>query len=253
MQLWWGAVLNARWDIPVYWTDNFDDRKPWRRYRNDAQMENLMLHQSFKLMPGLMTMFSAGMYIKDYNGIMNETMYTSPAGNHRIRFKAGYFEEDNSRKEITREIYLGSYRYYLEGLDLSLEGTYGQYWYEDTGYLFKMKRFFRDTEVSMFYRHTGTDTGERAAGIVISFPMTPRRDMKPRFIQVRGTDRWTYEQQTTIAEEGDANPINTNIAIVPNTSHSLERSYYDHDRLHESYIRHHLWRLREAYLKWSEE
>ena len=132
-----------------------------------------------------------------------------------------------------------------------MEATYGQYWNQDKGWILKLMRYFDDTAVSVFYRHTGTETGERAAGIAFSFPFTPRRDMKPEIVQIKGIDRWTYEQQTTIAKSGEKNPINPGLAIVPNTAHNLERSFYNHDRLGEVHIRKHLTRLRQAYQKWG--
>lgn len=249
IHLWKGGVLGAIWDLPFYWTENFKDGEPFSYYRNDSQLDRLMFHQAFKLTPEIMTMFSIGMLYKDNNGVLNETMWNPGEGNHRVRLKFGKFRQKDT--DIDTEVWLGSYRYFYEGLDLALEATYGQFWYQDKGFILKTRRYFNDTGITVFYRHTGTDTGERAVGVAFSFPFTPGRDMKPDVVQIRGIDRWTYEQQTTLAEEGEANPINPGLAIVPNTAHSLERSFYNHDRMNELYIRNNLQRLREAYLRWE--
>ncbi len=247
VHLWYGGVLAARWDIPIFWSENFDDGEPWEPYRDDAKLERVMLHQAVKISPDLMTQFSVGQYLEDNTGVMNQTFWSPGNGRHRLGLRLGYFEDDAT--DLEREIWLGSYRFYWERLDLFLEGTYGQYWYQDKGVTLEMKRFFGDTAITFFYRHIGTDTGERSGGIRITLPLTPRKDMKPKYVQVTGSDHWTYEHQTAIAEEGERNIINPEIAVIPRELHGLEWVYYNEDRLNERYIRQHLLRLREAYLK----
>lgn len=249
MHLWKGTVVGAVWDLPIFWTDNFKDGQGLSWYRNDSQLDRLMLHQAFKITPDIMNLTSIGMLFKDNNGVLNETMWSPGRGNHRLRLKLGKFEDE---EDIEKEIWLASYRYLYADMDLAFEVTYGKFWYQDEGWILKMRRYFDDTGITVFYRHTGTDTGERAAGIAFSFPFTPRRDMKPGHVQLKGIDRWTYEQQTTIAKSGERNPLNPGLAVVPNTAHSLERSFYNHDRLSEIYIRKHLARMRRAFEKWGE-
>ncbi len=250
LQTWRGGVLSGRTDIPVFWSENFDSGEPFHRYREDPRLERVMFHQGFKPFPSVLNQVSAGMYQEDNYGAMNETFWTLGQGRHRFGLKLGYFDDTDTDEE--REIYLGSYRYYLDAADLYLEGIYGKYWHQDRGVTAEVKRFFDDTAISFFYRHVGEDTGERAAGIRISLPLTPRRDMKPVHFQVRGSDRWSYEHQTTIADEGERNPINTDIAVIPRTTHELETVYSNDDRLGARYIRKHVERMREAYRRWGD-
>ena len=247
--LWTGGLLNARLDLPVWWSENFDDDETFEGHRDDPQLDRLMVHQAFRPRSDMMTLFSAGMYTPDHYGLLNETQWRPGNGNHRFGFQVGYFEDDETRED--RDIYLGSYRYHLDFLDLDLEGIYGQYWHGDRGVTAQMRRFFGDTAISFFYRHIGTDTGERAAGIRISLPLTPRRDMAPRWFQVRGADRWTYEHQTTIAESGERNPITTDIGVIPQPSVNIDRMFYNDDRLRPEYIKDGVLRMREAYLRWG--
>ena len=151
-------------------------------------------------------------------------------------------------------VYLGSYRYYFGPLDLYVEGTGGQFLDQDRGFLVEVKRFFGDTAFSVFYKNSWT--AERAnvnsehvqmGGFMISFPLTPRRDMKPlASVQVRGADEWSYTQQVKIVGPGAANDVNTSIGLDPQPAYNLERVFYNRDRLSEEYIRGHLLRLREA-------
>ncbi|QTA83215.1 Exopolysaccharide biosynthesis protein domain-containing protein, YbjH-like [Desulfonema limicola] len=246
--VWKGGVLTARWDIPVVWSDEYDDGGAFRSSRYDAENEQLLFHQAFKAAFNISTQFSGGIYKRDYTGILNETVWSPGDGTHRFKAMLGWFRHEDG---LEREIWLGSYRYYLDKLDLFLEGTYGQYWFQDRGLTLEMKRYFGDTTVSLFYQNAGDRTGEEAAGLKVSFPLTPRRDMKPGYFQVKGTSNWPYQIRTTIAEEGERNRLNPMLTVIPSMEHSLERAYLNHDRMNERYIKQHLLRLRDAYIKWE--
>ncbi len=247
--MWTGGVFSARWDIPIFWSEEFDDGEAYARQREDARLDRVMFHQAFKLLPDVATQFSLGQYAEDNYGLFSETFWSPGKGRHRIGLKLGYFQDEDL--SIDREIYLATYRFYWERLDLFLEGTYGQYWHQDQGVTAEVKRYFGDTAISFFYRHIGTDTGERAGGIRITLPLTPRRDMKPWYFQVTGSDSWWYEHQTTVADEGQRNPVVANLAVNPKTTHDLAQAYFNDDRLNERYIRVHAMRLREAYQRWG--
>jgi hypothetical protein len=151
-------------------------------------------------------------------------------------------------------VYLGSYRYLFAPLDLSLEATGGRFWGQDTGFSLELKRFFRDTAVSTYYKNTTTLEGKhwQAAGIQFAFPLTPRKDLKIGPLQVRGTDEWAYAQETTLAIGGQkTNDVNRpSLAINPQPTPALYRSYYNRDRLSAAYVEQHLDRLREAWLQY---
>ncbi|MBC8018913.1 MAG: hypothetical protein H7X83_10405, partial [Verrucomicrobia bacterium] len=156
---------------------------------------------------------------------------------------------------------LGSYRYYYSPLDLSLEAAAGKFWAEDKGVSLELKRFWEDTAVSFFYKNTkGTDQKRwQAVGIQFSVPLTPRRDMTPLAkLQVRGSDEWSYAQATTLKNDNLNSPRGElnwlapyPLAINPQPAQALYRSFYNRDRLSEGYIRQHLDRLREAWLKYG--
>ena len=244
-----GLELNARYSTPLTWSNDLEDGKIWASYREDANLDRLMLHQSFKLAPDLMTLFSVGKYIADNNGVLNETIWSPGRGTHRLQTTLGYF--DDSAQKINRKIFLGSYRYYHAPLDLIVEGTYGQFWYQDKGVVLALKRFFGDTLISVFCRVSGDNGTERVGGLSISLPLSPQRDMKPSILQIKGSDAWTYGLETVIADQGDRNPVRTDIGIIPTTNRNLDRVYFNRDRLNERYIEQHIMRLREAYERWS--
>jgi len=186
--LWKGGVLNLRWDIPIAWSDDFDDGKSFRSRRNDPRMDRAMLFQGVNLAPGLLANLGAGMILYDNYGTLNEISWSPGEGTHRLRGLQAWARDENSGS--TTDVYLGSYRYLYAPLDLSLEVTGGRYWGEDHGFSLELKRFFGDTAVSTFYKNTTTTEGKhwQAAGIQFSFPLTPRKDLKIGPLQVRGTD-----------------------------------------------------------------
>jgi len=246
--VWKGGMITATCDIPVTWSDDYDDGGAFRSSRYDADLEQLFFHQAFKTAFNITTQFSAGIYERDYTGFLNETVWSPGDGTHRFKALLGWYKNDD---DLEREVWLASYRYYFDKLDLFLEGTYGQYWYQDQGLTLEMKRYFGDTTVSLFYQNAGDRTGEESAGLKVSFPLTPRKDMKPGLFQVKGINNWSYRLRTSIAGEGERNILSPGLTIIPSMNHSLERAYLNHDRLNERYVKQHVLRLRDAYIKWA--
>jgi hypothetical protein len=246
--LWKGGVLQLRADIPLAWSANYDDRKPFRGSRNDARLDRAMLFQGISLAPGLMANLGAGMVLHDNYGTLNEVTWSPGRGTHRLRGVQAWARDPDTRR-IT-DVYLGSYRYLYAPLDLSLELTGGRYWGQDRGFSLELKRFFGDTAVSAFYKNTTTEAGKhwQAAGLQLVFPLTPRKDLKVGPLQVRGADEWGYAQETTLAIGGQKtnNVLSQSLAINPQPTPALYRSYYNRDRLNAAYVEQHLERLREA-------
>jgi len=253
--LWKGGVLNLRWDVPIAWSDNFDDGKSFRSSRNDPRIDRAMLFQGVNLAPGLMANLGAGMILHDTYGTLNEITWSPGKGTHRLRGVQAWARDEDSQR-IT-DVYLGSYRCLFAPLDLSLEVTGGRYWGQDHGFSLELKRIFGDTAVSTFYKNTTTIEGKnwQAAGIQFSFPLTPRKDMKIGPLQVRGTDEWIYAQETTLAVSGQKtnDVISQSLAINPQPTPALSRAYYNRDRLNAAYLEQHLDRLREAWLKYRND
>lgn len=246
LHLWKGATLNLRADLPVANSDDYDAGEPFNSdgELTDATVERIMVNQAIPLAPGVVTLFGAGKYARGTGGLINETMWTSASGRHRLQFRAAAFDREVRESQ---ESVLGSYRFFWEPLDLSVEATAGRFLNGDNGASLEFKRYFGDTSIAFYV----TDTEERVGGFRISLPLTPRRDMKPGRLQVRGTERWTYGLETVLTSEGGRNPLAFGVGEVPQTSHNLARSYYNSDRLNEGYLREHLPRLWEAYRKWG--
>jgi hypothetical protein len=251
LNTWKGSVLNARWDIPLSWSDNFKEGKAFRNYRKDSQMDRLMLFQALKPTPSLLVNLGGGMILHDSYGTLNEAVWTPGDGSHRFAVKQAYASQrNNGSPSSNNEVYLASYRYYSSPLDLYLTGTGGRFFDNDKGFSLELKRFFGDTAFSVYYRNSRTTTQEnvQVGGVQIAFPLTPRRDMKPYPVQLKGADDWSYALETKIASSGEKNSVATSIGVNPQPPFNLEHVFFNRDRLSEPYIRKHLLRIRDAYL-----
>ncbi len=251
---WKGAVVNARWDVPVSWSHNLDDGQAYAFARNDPMMERLMLFQGINLAPGLIANLGAGMILHNTNGTLNELVWNPGSGKHRFRLSQAYAR--NSDSNVDTKMLLGSYRLYLAPLDLFVEGTAGKFWGQDTGVAVSLKRFFGDTAIDVYYKNTETPENKRwqAAGVTISFPLTPRRDMKREPLQVRGSEDWRYSQETVLAVKGQqTNDIKPGLGSDLMPSASIYRSYMNLDRLNEEYIKAHKQRLKDSWVSFRDD
>jgi len=252
LPLWKGAVAEARWNIPVSWSRGFDEGQPFRDMRLGAVMDRAMLFQAVKLSPGLMANLGAGMVQHQVYGTLDE-LFWSPAGSvHRLGFRYGYGDDSDTSTQFRS--YLGSYRYLYAPLDLYLEGTGGRFWGGDTGFELDVKRFFGDTAVSFYYKRVEQVNHQlvQAIGVQFSFPLTPRRDMNPSIVQVKGSNAWSYAQESEVGNVPGHNVVGLSIATVPEPYYNLTDVFYNRDRLSESYLREHLLRLRDACLSYVE-
>lgn len=247
LNTWKGAVINARWDIPVSWSENFDDDKPFRDLRKNSQLDRLMLFQAIKPAPTVMANLGAGMVLHDTYGTLNELFWTPGDGTHRFNFKHAYARD--SKEDSTVEMYLGEYRYYFSPLELYLAGVGGRFKDRDKGFKLTLKRFFGDTSFLVYYKNAETADREhlQIGGVQVTFPLTLRKDMKQNPLQVRGTDAWSYAQEVVIATPGERNPIGRSIGVNTTPDFNLEHIFYNRDRLSVEYIKRHLLRLRDAY------
>ncbi|WP_182276306.1 YjbH domain-containing protein [Granulicella sp. 5B5] len=248
LPLWRGATGVARWDLPVAWSGNLDSGQVYASYHTPAQLDRLMFFQALPLAPGLVANLGGGKILTTTNGMLNELSWTLGGGMNRVKVLQSWGRDSGA----TRSVLLGSYRFFLAHHDLAFEGTAGRFWGQDTGSMVSMQRFFGDTSVSLYFKDTVTPNDSKRwlqAGIQLEFPLTPRRDMKARPIQIRGNEDWSYAQETGIASSSaqSANYIEPNLATVPEPTQALSLYFYDRERLNADYILSHTERIREAW------
>ena len=254
IDLWKGALLSSTADIPLFWSENFNDGKYFAvyGYRYDPQFSSLMLSQALRPRHDLMISLSGGMIGKDVYGTLNEAYWFSPDGNHRLGFQQGFGRY--TKTDFDHTLYLGSYRYRYTPLDTSLTVTGGSFWGNDTGVRFDLSRSFGDTAINIYYKicKTADDLNYQAGGFYISFPLTPRQGMKPYPVQLKGTNEWSYGIESITKSPDGHNYLDIAIGNTMPTNTPVSLVYYDRDRLTPEYVRNHLLRVRDAALRYVE-
>lgn len=245
-----GLTLSTMYEVPLMHSQNFEDGYPFAiQYseRLKSRLVNTMLHQTVHYQ-SLFNTTSIGQFKSDYYGVLNHSNFTPTSGKHGFNLRLGSFKNRNNENETKRNIYLGSYRYFYAPLDLFTEITYGQYWNQDKGTSFELKRFFGETSVALYVK----DSIKTFAGFNVSIPLSFRKLNKPSLIgQVKGKPDFSYGIRTVVRSPDGANELTPGGAIIPKSDLELATHYLDRDRLNASYIKEHLDRIREAYFTYQ--
>jgi len=237
-----GLTLSTCYDTPLTHSHNFDDDQVYGKIYHDqlqSRWVNLMLNQTLHH-DTLLNTFSVGKYQEHYLGFLNHTNLTTTSGEHGFNLRIGSFENQDI-SEDTRDIYLGSYRYYYAPLDLFGEVTYGQFWNQDQGGMLQLKRFFGDTSIALYLK----DTTQTYAGFELSLPLTWEKTPNTQWGKLHGKKDFSYGIRTVVNDQN--NNLQPAGAIIPKNDLELETEYLNRDRLNAQYIRTHLDRLSQAY------
>lgn len=247
MQLTPGTVMNVRADIPVTSTSHFPRTLP------DPTVDRVLLHQALRLPLGAwskwaagLTQVSVGRFTREEVGIADETALTLLDG--ILLVKGTIARVGSSFADLDRWVALANGRVRYPPWDLTLSVTAGQFLDGDQGVAADLSRFFGNTEVGVFLRHS--DNGS-LAGLRFGIPLTLDKELPPWRVRPRLPDLFTYEQRTTVFT--DRNVTRSDIGRTLTTGHDIERVYWNRDRLYPVYIRQHLDTLKQAVRRWIDE
>ena len=256
-----GIDFTAVGDIHIYDSEIDDHRYDWfmQLYERPSHMESIMINDSSNIFGGINTV-SVGTLEENYFGGVDQ--YIKNYKNHTFKIKAGYFDEfanGYSYKERyygridKRTFYMGTYSYFIENYDLLAEFKFGKYWNQDRGYEMKIKSFFGDVAVSLKYQESRSgdllfaEQTNRFAGLAIEIPLTLRDTPSFSLGQIRGTKAFNYGLRTTILRDDGTNNIVSGGNKDPEIAITSENYFYNRNRLQLSYIKSHLFRMKEAF------
>ncbi|MBU1667552.1 YjbH domain-containing protein [bacterium] len=251
-----GVTLSALYETPLVNSKNFDEHAYYANRHEDriqSRLVNANLHQTTHY-ESLLNTLSIGQFETDYYGVMNQSNFTTTSGEHGFNLKVGTFKTKDQKSNKNRDnreerdIYLGSYRYYYEPLNLYTEVMYGQYWDQDRGPTLQFKRFFDQTSVAFYAK----DVGYKYAGFIVSIPLTTRKSYNSKLAQIKGKKDFSYGLRTTLNEASGGNIQRPYGGIIPESDFEVVNHYLDRDRLNSSYISNNLERMREAYLSYKD-
>lgn len=265
--LWSGAYAEVSHIAPMAESDDYRDGGVFARSRIENDTDRILVHQSLRLplerlfadreaasrrgASALTAHVAAGRFDSNYRGLFGELRWEPGAGDHRLALEGGRFERTTYYDQVlpidTRSL-LGSYRYAYRPTNTYFEASAGQFMYGDVGVRLGVKQWFHDVAVSMYWRRSKFDWANASrdvAGIEISIPFTPRKDMSPtHHIQVTGVPRWSYAVETVVGEGRNSVGVGVAQGVRPNAA-TLDATF-NSDRAGLAYFQANLPRIRSA-------
>jgi len=220
-----GTVLEAQYRVPIGQTENF--------YRSlngptDTELDRVLLHHtqwwSLSDRAALTTQWSVGRFDVGNVGIRQEASLSMLGGLVRLGADVAVLGDD--RHKLDRVVALGSARLLIPAVNTRIKVTAGQYLDQDHGVTADVSRFFADTEIGIFLRHSGRGS---LAGLRIALPLTFGKDLPPKYLRVRTPSEWRHQQRSVVFDE--TNEIRSDIARILPARYGLDQSYFDRDRL----------------------
>jgi hypothetical protein len=183
-----------------------------------------------------------------FDGGLAELRWEPGDGRHRVTAQGGVFHNSDysttSGEPRSPRPLLLAYRYNVVPTRTYVEATAGQFMNNDRGLQVGLRQWFGDVAVQAFVRRTtfSSASSRTMAGVEISLPLGPRRDMNPSLFQVTGTPRFSHTIETVVG--GGANVVTGGRGLLPPVS-SLDL-LHNSDRASLLYFEDNVRRLRDA-------
>jgi hypothetical protein len=223
LPLWPGATGYARWDLPIAVSSRYRSPGDLQPNRPDPVLLEALLYQALPVGPGLTALAGGGVIESSAAGGLGELLWTSAGGFHALGLQGAATRDVFTAERRTSVT--GSYRSRLPWLDAVAEVRAGRFLAGDRGWAARLSRFFGHTRVGLFLQ----STDHSVAGIDLTLPLTPRREMRPGLFQVRGDNRFSQAVGTVVGERH--NPLVAGAASPPLTRFNLQDVYLDRGRL----------------------
>ena len=249
MPVWGGGTINTTVDIPLDKSATFNDGSVFDKDAHELGIKQASIQQVLKPSAQSTALLSAGMTNvrkEDYYTVQSEAAWLSKSGNTKLYGKAAYFKPTDENQK-NHDLMLAGIRQEWPNSNWYAEANYGKFFQGDKGANLSIGRRFGDTELTAYTKYIAHD--EVAAGLQISFPLTPREDYKHQGLVLRGNERWQHTQQTVVNDPvfTNINPVRTDMLLEPELSHNLTRDYLKSGTLSPAYVKANIERLREAY------
>jgi len=264
--LWSGASAEWRVQHEVARSDDYAPGAPFHARRVRDGTERLVLTQTTRLpleywlgggdpvrvrnwgLAATTAQVTAGRIGGHFDGV-HVALRTEPGeGRHRLLLQGGVFRNHDfgavrGEPETAKPLLLG-WRYNLAPTRTYLEATAGQFMNNDRGLQLGLRQWFGDVAVQAYIRRTRFAglPARSIAGLEISLPLGPRRDMNPSLFQVTGTPRFAHAIETVVGDSQNA--VLSGTGVLP-PAPSLD-ALHNADRASLLYFEDNLPRLRDA-------
>lgn len=187
MQIMQGVTASARIALPMY--NNYDRNTYVRPVR-------FILSREFKPQESLYTSVSAGLFGRNRAGVhasMKKYLYEEALA---TGFEAGYTTFSGLSGKVTfPETEQQNYFFYTASLDfrwrrydLNMQARYGNFLYQDHGFVLDIYRQFSEVTGGFFLIHTSLGSN---AGFRFSIPLVPRRYPAAGVVRIRPARNFT--------------------------------------------------------------
>nr|WP_134143524.1 YjbH domain-containing protein [Paraburkholderia sp. BL6665CI2N2] len=244
--LWKGAELVGSYIAPFYNTKNMDDGRVYSQYRLRNGLSSVALAQSFWVAPQVFNVAAVGKFDFDYVGVENETTVFVPGRPDLVRLRLAYLHQepghDGLPGEKNAEI---TYRWVQPAWKLWVEAGVARFVGGDKGPEITFTRWFDDVSFSVHGEYSGQGS---FVGATISFPLTPRRGMRPGITQVDGADQFSLDFRTRV---GATNYLASGAVENLSFPYSTQQVLLNQGRFSAGYFATQLNRMRDAYERYA--
>ena len=266
--LWKGGLIEFGEVFPVKSSGNYSDYKIFNFTKIRHGVEHTLVHHIERLENGFSARVSGGqLFTGTFKGAQAEIRWENERGDVESGLTTSYWKSENMLLERRIATPTTAFaKYAPKGQDWSFEMNLGEYWYKDKGVSLISNHWFGDTMLSMYLRRSVPPEpfwpgplGVTFAGFSVSFPLTPRKAMKPDFFQIKGASQYGFNLGTPVGRAdsfivgSNGIPVYIKALVDAPVSSILATDILDHDRMNLSYLPFHSDRIRYAYLRWFNE
>jgi hypothetical protein len=250
-----GLLANIGVQAPLAHSDDFAPGRAFEDLAPRGGVDLALLQYLHTPAPGWSLLWSAGrtrIFRIDAQTVALDQAWSPGDGRHRFRARLMTVHSDVA----TREIALAGYNWLDARRAYGIGLTAGRFYLGDSGARLDVERHFGDTLVGLFWKFASPD--DQAVGVTLSLPLTPRRDQRPRWLQIKGARRWAHGLGTTLNAPPNAtspngtNPIRPLLLYEPLLDLDLERDIHDAGRLSAEYLDAHGPRMKQAWERWGD-
>lgn len=259
--LWRGATFDiARIDPTSLRSREFERGGLFSGDQYKARMTRRMVHQLWDI-PAMNTVVRAsyGRGFIVWDGLHLDTITTNPNGQHRFGVTTGRFEGPPPRDPFfglpifgapneQRTYHLANYRYAWDDRHrMTSEVVAGKFWGQDTGAQFTQRFWFGDSSIAAYYRRSQMPMADKPvafAGLLFTFPLTPRSTTGWKWGGVRGTNNFALNVESKVGEAD--NRLTFGYGEIPRFGEGVTQ-FVNQDRFSGAYYRANAWRLRNAF------
>ena len=196
------------WDVPAGNTEEYAIGGAFARSRYESGLFEAGVQWTWHLLPGVFAQASAGqstLQARDLDFTRGELAGLFLGG--RLGLSYSYTAFDTVLPRVADEQTLWRGFLWLSAPRYALEYTGGTHLYADKGQRWDLYRYIGRTRVGLYLKD---GEGQRAVGMTLSVPLTPRRAIGNRWVGLSGTAHFTPNLETQIDTDNGRNNLRPN-------------------------------------------